>query len=265
MPLQRVGDVNIYYELHDFCEPWRAGRLPVVFIHGLGGSHAMWLFQVPAFCARFPVITLDLRAHGESSGGDADFTMADMARDVVRLLRVMGVDRAHIVGLSLGGMVAQQIALDHSLCVATLALCDTLAAAPPGFEHVGQAALQFIEDNPMPVIAQARITNAFSDHVDPVMRDYFIDQVARNNKAGYVRAARAAMTFNTRDRLAEITAPTLVVVGEEDRVTPPICSDELAGGIRSAELVKIPKAGHISNIERSLEFNAALQEFLLAQ
>lgn len=265
MPHQRVGDVNIYYELHDFCEPWRASRLPVVFIHGLGGSHAMWLYQVPSFCSRFPVITIDLRAHGESSGGATDFTMADMARDVVRLLRVLGVERAHIVGLSLGGMVAQQIALDHPLCAASLGLCDTLAGAPAGFESVGQEALKFIEDNPMPVVAKARITNAFSDRVDPVIRDYFIDQVSRNDKAAYVRAARAAMGFNARDRIAEINTPTLVLVGDDDRVTPPICSEELAGGIRGANLVKIAKAGHISNVEFPLEFNAAVQEFLLAQ
>jgi 3-oxoadipate enol-lactonase len=263
MPHERVGDIDLFYELHDFCEPWRTGRAPIVFIHGLGGSHAMWLYQVPAFADRFPVITVDLRAHGESTGGDAAFTMADMARDIIRLLRTQGVERAHIVGLSLGGMVAQQLALDYPLAVASLVLADTLAAAPVGFESVGREALQFIEDNSMPAIAKARITNAFSERVDPVMRDYFIDQVARNDKAGYVRAARAAMTFAARDRLGEINVPTLVLVGDEDRVTPPICSEELAGGIRGAHMVRIPRGGHITNVEFPHEFNAAVKEFLL--
>jgi 3-oxoadipate enol-lactonase len=265
MPHVRVGDVNLYYELHDFCEPWRAARLPVVFVHGLGGSHAMWLYQVPAFCDRFPVITLDLRGHGQSTGGEkSNLTMGDMARDVVRLLRVLGVERAHVVGLSLGGMVAQQLALDQPLAVASLCLADTLAAPPAGFQDLMRAALQLIEENSMAVVAKTRITNAFSEQVDPTMRDYFIDQVTRNNKEAYVRAARAAFGFAVRDRLAEIRLPTLVLVGEQDRVTPPVCSEELAAGIRDAKLIRIPGAGHITNIEFPNEFNAALKEFLLS-
>ena len=263
MPHARVGEVNLFYELYDFCEPWHAGRLPIVFIHGLGGSHAMWLYQVPAFCDRFPVITVDLRGHGESTGGDTDFTVADMARDVVRLLRVHGSERAHIVGLSLGGMVAQQFTLDYPLAVASLVLADTFAGTPAGFENVMRDALKFIEDNSMRVIAKARITNAFSDRVDPVMRDYFIDQVAQNDKSAYVRAARSGFGFAVRDRLGEIAAPTLVIVGEDDRVTPPFCSEEIAAGIRGAKLVRIPRGGHITNIEFPHEFNAAVREFLL--
>jgi pimeloyl-ACP methyl ester carboxylesterase len=263
MPYQRVGDVNLYYQLDDFCEPWRASRLPIVFVHGLGGSHAMWLYQVPAFCARFPVITIDLRGHGASSGGDKDFTMADLALDIARLLRVLGVGRAHVVGLSLGGMVVQQLALDHPQVVASLVLSDTVAGPMPGFESVMQDALRFIEENPMPAVAEARITTAFSERVDPEMRNYFIDQVARNQKAAYVRAARSAFTFSARERLGEITVPTLVLVGEQDRVTPPICSEELAGSIRGSRLVRIPGAGHITNVEFPSEFNAAVTEFLL--
>ena len=263
MPHEPVGDVSLYFELHDFCEPWRAARSPIVFLHGLGGSHAMWLYQVPAFCDRFPVITVDLRGHGQSSGGDADFGMADMARDVARLLRNLGVGRAHIVGLSLGGMVAQQVALDSPVAVASLVLADTLAGAPAGAEVLMRDALRFIEEGDMAEIAKARITNAFSDRVDAAMRDYFIDQVARNDKSAYVRAARAAFGFNTRERLGEISAPTLVVVGEDDRVTPPVCSEELAAGIRGARLVRIPGGGHITNVEFPREFNGALKDFLL--
>ena len=99
MPHTRVGDIDLYYELVDFTEPWKAGPAAVVFIHGLGGDHTMWLHQVPAFCAHFPTITLDLRGHGQSSHPERDFSVADMASDVVRLLRTLGVERAHLVGL----------------------------------------------------------------------------------------------------------------------------------------------------------------------
>lgn len=262
MPHQRVGDINLYYELTDFTEPWSAGPAPVVFIHGLGGDHSMWLRQVPAFCSRFPTITLDLRGHGQSTRPTADFGMADMAADVVRLLRALGVERAHLVGLSLGGMVAQQFALDYPLATASLVLADTLCGSPAGFESVMRDALRFIEENSMAAVAQARITNAFSDAVDPVMRGCLIDRVAQNDKAAYVRAARSAFGFSVADRLSEITAPTLVIIGAQDRVTPPRLSDDIVAHIPAAHLVRLAGAGHISNMERPQEFNRVVLEFL---
>ena len=98
MPLVRVGDIELNYELVDCTEPWKATRPPLVFLHGLGGNNRLFLFQVPEFCRKFPVITIDLRGHGESSQPAADWTMADTALDVVRLLRLLGVERAHMVG-----------------------------------------------------------------------------------------------------------------------------------------------------------------------
>ncbi len=262
MPHARVGEVDLWYEWTDFTEPWKPAPPPLLFIHGLGGDHAFWLYQTPAFCHRHPVLTLDLRGHGQASKPAADWTMADMARDVAHLLHTLGVERAHVIGCSLGGMVAQQLALDSPHAVASLVLVDTLCGAPAGFEAVVLEALQFIERNDMATVARARITNAFSDAVDPVMREYVIARVARNDKAAYVRTARATFGFAVRERLAEITAPTLVIVGEEDRVTPPVLSEELAARIRGARLVRIPGAGHISNMERPGEFNRALSDFL---
>lgn len=262
MPHIRVGEISLYYELTDFTEPWTAGPAPVVFVHGLGGDHSMWLYQVPVFSRRFATITVDLRGHGESTRPDRDFSVADMALDVVRLLRALGVERAHLVGLSLGGMVAQQFALDYPLATASLVLADTLCGVPAGVEGVMRDALRFIEENDMAVVAKARITNAFSDAVDPVMRDYLIDRVARNDKAAYVRAARAGFGFSVGDRLGEIGAPTLVVIGDQDRVTPPPLSDDIATRIPGARLAQIAGAGHISNIERPQEFNRVVLEFL---
>ncbi len=262
MPHTRVGEINLYYELHDFTVPWTAGPAPVTFIHGLGGDHSMWVHQVPAFCARFPTISIDLRGHGESTRPDGDFSVADMALDVVRLLRALGVERAHLVGLSLGGMVVQQFALDYPLATASLVLADTFCGTPAGFENVMHEALRFIEENDMATVAQARITNAFSNSVDPVVRDYLIDRVARNDKVAYVRAARAGFGFSVCDRLGEISAPTLVVVGDQDRVTPPALSEDIATRIPNARLVRVAGAGHISNMERPQEFNRTVLDFL---
>jgi 3-oxoadipate enol-lactonase len=169
-----------------------------------------------------------------------------------------------MVGVSLGGMVAQQFALDYPYATASLVAVDTLCGPPAGYEQEMRTALRNIEEKPMAEIAKERITNAFSDKVDPVMREYVIGQIARNEKESYVRAAKAAWGFSVCGRLGEVRAPTLVIVGEQDRVTPPFLSEEIANKIPGAKLARIPDCGHISNLEKPEEFNRVLMQFLLA-
>lgn len=263
MPAVDVGGgISLYYELYDFTEPWKAGPPPVLFLHGLGGDRRMWLYQVPAFCGRYPTLVVDLRGHGRSSHPRQDFTVADMARDVLRLTRVLGVERAHVVGLSMGGVVAQQLAMDFPPLIASLTLCDTFASIPPQFEAMARETLLWIAEHDMAEVARARIRAAFSDHVEPAMCEYWIEQVAKNDKASYERAARATFSFSAGPGLAQLAVPALVLVGAEDRVTPPPLSHDLAARIPGARLVEIPRAGHISNAENPSAFNQALSEFL---
>ncbi|MFN8643181.1 MAG: alpha/beta fold hydrolase [Candidatus Binatia bacterium] len=123
-------------------------------------------------------------------------------------------------------------------------------------------ALAFIEGQAMRVVAETRITTAFSDAVDPVMRGHLIEQVALNDQAAYVRAARAAYAFDVQERLGEIAAPTLVLVGEADRTFPMAWMEAVAERIRGARLVRLAGAGHISNMERPQQFNRAVLDFL---
>jgi pimeloyl-ACP methyl ester carboxylesterase len=232
---------------------------PVVLLHGLGTDRRIWLYQVPVLCARVPTILIDLRGHGRSSAPAGEWTIADMARDVVRLLRQLGAERAHLVGLSMGGMVAQQFALDYPYATASLVLAGTVGALP---QEAAREALAFIETHSMAEVAKTRITAAFSDAVDPVMRLHLIEAVALNDKAAYARAVRAVFGFSVGSRLEEIHAPTLVIAGEADRTVPYAAMEELAARIRGARLVGIPGAAHISNMERPQEFNRALLEFL---
>ncbi len=262
MPHVGVGDVELYYELIDCTEPWHSGPPPVVLVHGLGTDRRIWLYQVPAFCARLPTILVDLRGHGRSSAPRREWTVAEMARDVVHLLRYLGAERAHLVGLSLGGMVAQQFALDYPYATASLVLADTVCGIPAAAEEMARESLRFIEAHSMAEVAKTRITAAFTDAVDPVMRGHLIEAVALNDKEAYERAARAAFGFSVCERLEEINAPTLVVVGQGDRTFPLASMEDLAARIRGARLVRIPGAGHISNMERPQEFNRAVLEFL---
>jgi 3-oxoadipate enol-lactonase len=257
-----LGDLDLHYELIDCTEPWRSGATPTVLIHGLGTDRRIWLYQVPELCSRVPTLLVDLRGHGRSSAPAGEWSVADMARDVVRLLRELGAEKANLVGLSLGGMVAQQFALDYPYATASLVLADTIAGPPAGADQPLRDALAMIESQPMRAIAETRITAAFSEAVDPVMRGHLIEQVALNDKDHYLRAARAAVSFNIRARLAEIAAPTLVMIGEHDRTFPMAWMEDVANGIRGARLVRLKGAAHISNMERPREFNRAMLDFL---
>jgi len=263
MPVVDVGEgIQLYYELYDFTEPWKAGPPPLLFLHGLGGDRRMWLYQVPAFCGTYPTVVVDLRGHGRSSRVHQDFTIAEMARDVLRLTRIVGIERAHVVGLSMGGVVAQQLAVSFPPVVASLVLCDTFAALPSDATALAQETLAWIERAEMAEIARARISMAFSEHADTAMREYWIEQVAKNDKESYVRAARATFSFVADERLAQLRVPTLVLVGAEDRVTPLPIARDLASRIPGARLQEIPRAGHLSNAENPLAFNRAVAEFL---
>ena len=226
-----------------------------MLLHGLGTDRRVWLYQVPVLCSRVPTILVDLRGHGRSSAPQTDWTIADMARDVVRLLRYLGAERAHLVGLSMGGMVAQQFALDYPYATASLVLAGTVCGVAP--ETAG-AALASIEGRSMADVAKARITAAFSDAVDPVMRLHLIEAVALNDKATYERAARAVFGFSVCDRLDEIKAPALVIAGDRERTLPLQDVHALAARIRGARLVRLPGAAHLSNMECPQEFNRAV-------
>lgn len=263
MPHVPVGDgIELYYELYDFTRPWKAGPPPVLFLHGLGGDRRLWLFQVPEFCGRYPTVLVDLRGHGLSSRPEADFTVADMARDVIRLTRYLGIECAHFVGLSMGGVVAQHVAFDFPPLVASLVLADTFGTLPLPAREMADAALARMEEQDMAEIARERITAAFSNRVDVAMREYFIEQVAKNDKRAYLRAARAVFRFDAGERCQRLSQPTLVIVGEEDCVTPLPLAEELASRISGAQLAVVPRAGHISNVENPVDFNQLVLEFL---
>jgi pimeloyl-ACP methyl ester carboxylesterase len=262
MPHVRVGDVELYHELVDCTEPWKAGSPPVVLLHSLGTDRRIWLYQVPALCSRVPVLSVDLRGHGRSSAPEHDWSIGDMALDVVRLLRHLGCEKAHLVGVSMGGMVAQQFAIDYPYATASLVLASTIAGVPPEGEAMARETLRALEAQPMRAIAEERITAAFSDAVDPLMRGHFIEQAALNEKERYLRAARAVFQYAPSSRLDEIAAPALVVVGEADRTVPVAWMEALAGRIRGAQLARIPNAGHLVNLEAPDAFNRTLLQFI---
>ena len=262
MPHVRVGEVELYYELVDCTEPWHSGPPPIVLLHGLGTDRRIWLYQVPELCGRVPTILVDLRGHGRSSAPDGEWTIADMAHDVVRLLRHLGAERVHLLGLSMGGMVAQQFALDYPYATASLLLASTVSGIPADAQDAQEGIAAVHRNHSMAEVAEARITAAFSDAVDPVMRLHLIEAVALN--ANPPTSARRAPCSTSRSRRAwrrsarrrwSLPAPPSAPFRSPG-------SRSLAQRIRGARLVTIPGAAHLCNMERPREFNRAVLEFL---
>ena len=234
------------------------GATPILFLHGVGSDRSVWQPQLDAFGKDRPAIAIDYPGYGDSAprpgvGRDGFATAA------VEILDALGVERAHVCGLSLGGVVAIALhAIAPERC-ASLILADTFAVHPEG-EAIYQRSLAGSAD--MAAMAAARVPVLVDRHADGMLRAELETVMARIDPAAFRQGAEAVWLADQRDRLDAIAIPTLVLVGAEDRVTPPALSVDLASRIAGAQLVEIPEAGHLANIERPSVFNASINAFL---
>jgi 3-oxoadipate enol-lactonase len=234
-------------------------RLPIVFLHGVGSDKSVWRPQLRYFGRERRALAFDYPGYGDSDPAPEGTTREDLAAAILSAMRELGVERAHICGLSLGGVVA--IAMHHaarSAC-ASLILADTFAVHPEGraiYERsvAGSANLRGM--------AEARVDVLLAQPADPELRTEVVDTMARIDPAAYRIGAAAVWLADQRDHAGSIDVPTLVLVGDQDLVTPYDLSSELVDLIPDARLQTIPGAGHLSNLERADEFNAIVGEFI---
>ena len=264
MPTTNVG-LEMYYEIE-------GDGPPVVFIGGLTQDHLGWMLQVPAVSAAgYRCITFDNRDAGQTGQSASPYDIRQMADDTLRLMDAIGVSSAHIVGLSMGGMIGQEMAISHPNRVSSLTLACTAAATEPetaGVLRAWKAARPHCDDVDFVLMVSAWLfTHRFYQHAEAVQG--FL-QLVRSNPfpqtvAGFIRQCDAVLSHDTRDRVSRITAPTRIIVGTEDILTPARYSQWLADRIAGAELIRVPNAGHVLSLETPDEFNRVLIEFLQAQ
>ena len=234
--------------------------IPIVFLHGVGSDKSVWAPQLAAFGDERRAIALDYPGYGESAFV-SDSTRDDYARFVLAALDSLGVGRAHICGLSLGGVVAIAIhALAPQRC-ASLILADSFARHPDG-QTIHDRSLEASRSLGMRGLAEARVDKLLAADADPAVRCEVVETMGRIDPAAYALGVRAVWLADQAERAQAIRVPTLVLVGEEDRITPPALSRELAALVPGASLVTIAGAGHLANLERPVEFNRAVGEFL---
>jgi 3-oxoadipate enol-lactonase len=242
----------------------RGSGFPVLLVMGLGYGRWAWEPLVEPLAERYRVVWYDNRGIGDSDKPAGPYSAADLAADAVQVLDERGIERAHVVGTSLGGMVAQELALSHPERVEKLALLCTTGGGAGGFPFPEQTVRLMAEAPSLaPDVAMRRfVENAVSARGELV--ETLVARRAANppDPAGWQAQAAASATFDAWGRVAAIDKQTLLLAGDEDNVVDWRNSQLLAERIPNARLQVFPGVGHLFFWERPTEVAAALEEFL---
>lgn len=261
MPTIQTGRLNTYYELHGEGEP-------LLLIRGLGSTRDGFKAQVEGLSPYFRVISFDNRCVGRTDQPQVPFTIADMADDTAALIDALGFKSVHVFGVSLGGMVAQELVLRHPEKVRRLVLACTHAGPRTASRSPEWAVQIFNESRDMPRAEALRhsIPLLFSKKTveeRPELIEETLAVMANNNqpKTSYLLQLGAVMLHDTADRLCGITHPTLVLTGTEDTLVNPSNSRLIARLIPGARLLEFEEAGHVFFTEKADEVNRVLVDF----
>lgn len=247
----------------------RAGSGPLLlFMHGIGGNRSNWRAQLPAFAPHFSCVAWDARGYGDSDDYEGALAFDHFVDDVLRVLDHFQADRAHLLGLSMGGRIAMRTALLHPHRVATLTLVDT----HEGFEAFTPAQRQaFVDSRRAPLlagkepadIAPAVARSLVGRKARPEHLQQLIDSISALHKDSYIKSLQATVDQVVLGDISKITAPAQFVVGADDSLTPVAMHRAMAAKMGGAPVSVVADAGHLSNIENATDFNAAALAWLV--
>ena len=261
VPLVPVGNLRLYVEDVGI-------GAPVLFIAGLGSDHHTWVPVLPLLSDAFRCITFDNRDSGASDEAGQPYAVAELAADAAAILEALGVARAHVVGVSMGGAVAQELALRYPERVGRLVLLSTYTSSDErgatilgSWLHLQRALprddyfraiypwLYTVEDYAVPGLVESVL-------------EYTLRERSSQSESAYARQMAAALSHKTVGRLAAIRAPTLLLFGEDDSLTPLRFARSLAAEIPDVRLQTFPRTGHSLLWTRTAEVGAAIRQFL---
>ena len=240
-----------------YTEAGNGDRTPIVFLHGVGSDKSVWRPQLEHFGRSRRAIAFDYPGYGESKFLDSA-TRDDYAAAVLAALDSSGIGKAHVCGLSLGGVVAIAMHSAAGNRCASLIIADSFAVHPQG-QAIHDRSMAASDD--MRGLAEARV-GALLASDNPAIRAEVIETMARIDPEAYRIGARAVWLADQGDRASAIQAPTLIICGNEDAITPPSLSEELAALIPASRLQIIEGASHLANLDKPEEFNRAIEDFL---
>jgi len=257
----KTNGIEINYEIHGDKGPW------VVLSHSLACNLHMWDAQIDMLRKRFRVLAFDTRGHGNSDAPADAYTMDQLVEDSRGLLAVTGVDEPHWVGLSMGGMIGMMYALKYPGAFRSLVLCDTSSRIPPELAPVWAQRIETATGQGMSALVAPTLERWFTEPFRKSRQDVtepVANMIAATPVAGYAGCCHAIPTMNCTDQLRAIKCPVQIIVGEQDAGTPVAMSEAIHAAISGSELVVIPQASHLSNLEQPEKFNGALNRFLTA-
>ncbi|CAG9248733.1 3-oxoadipate enol-lactonase [Paraburkholderia unamae] len=254
-----VNGIDTHYVFDD-----RSGGSALAFIHQLGGDLSVWDTLAGHFRHRHSVLRYDVRGHGASAVASEPFGFAQLAADLAALFDATGIEQAHLVGMSMGGMIAQQFALDYPDRVITLTLCDTASHTPPEARATWNERAATVRRDGLAALADATMARWFTEdfrHAHAQTVQQICDVLLRTPSEGYAMACEALRDFDAAARLAQLRVPTLAVAGRFDNGTPATLTQALARAIEGSHFVVLD-AAHLAPVEESHRFTALLETFL---
>jgi pimeloyl-ACP methyl ester carboxylesterase len=261
MPTVEANGQSLYYEEHGDGEP-------LVCVMGLAADTLAWALQVPVFAARHRTVVFDNRDVGRSSRARGGYEIADMANDTLALADALGLDSFHLLGYSMGGAIAQELACRAPERVRTLTLSVTFAAGGAWARKLSEAwgarVRKLSREEHVDELMLLNHSEEFFENADAVayLRGMMLDNPHPQPPDAFARQLAASSRHDARDRLRSLSIPTHVIGAERDILVPVWKSRELAELIPGAELTVIEGAPHGALIERAEQFNAAVLEFI---
>jgi 3-oxoadipate enol-lactonase len=251
--------MNLNYTVEGRTDP----DAPVVlFAHSIGTSRDLWLPQIPAFASAYRIVRYDARGHGGSPVPEGEYSIDALGRDALEVLDAVGVARAHVVGLSLGGLTAMWLAINAPDRVGRIVLANT--AARIGTRAQGEERIAIVRANGLATVAHLAMPRWFSTDFrardgDTVER--YRSLLASCAPHGYIGCFAVLRDTDLRDDLPRISAPTLIIAGTHDPATTVADAELLRDRIPGARMIELPTA-HLSNIEQPEAFSSAVLDFL---
>jgi 3-oxoadipate enol-lactonase len=237
----------------------------VVLGHALGSSSEIWGYQLPLLAAKFRVLAYDIPGHGQSDPPVGQDSFDDLAADLAALLDHTQIGRVTLVGLSIGGMIAQHFALLYPDRLQALVLCSTGAQTNEAGKKIFEERIARVNEGGIETQVEGSIGRWFTPQfmsVAPATVDWVRKLYRTTSPAGFISGCRAIQELDTLDRLSGIAAPTLLIPGELDQAFPESVSRLIQSKIKKAQLEVLAGAAHIGNVERPHEFNEILFKFL---
>lgn len=250
------------------CELAGPAGAPVVALsHSLASSRRMWKPQLPSLTTKYRVLNMDTRGHGGTEAPDGPYSLDMLADDALGVLDALEIDQVHWVGLSMGGMIGQNLGLRAPDRLASLTLSNTTSRVPAEAKPMWDERIATARNDGMAALAEPTLErwftpSYFNENGDGVA--LIRSEILSTPVAGYVGCCQAISTLDYTDRLGEIKTPTLVIAGEDDPSTTVEAAETIKNGIADAQLAVIGDARHIANVEQAAIYTETLMGFLKA-